>query len=291
MNTSVIIILAALAFAPRTSSELQAPTYKWTDDVTGVPLTCYKCPPGTRMVKHCTKDKPTVCGQCPQSHYTEFWNYLERCRYCNVFCMDDQFEKSPCNATHNRVCECKSGYYFNEGFCTKHSACPPGEGVSLNGTAYADAKCAPCEEGYFSAEFSSIKQCQKHSLCEAGERAIPGHEKQDTFCTLCKIRSPAIASSPEDQTTCDRAVMTYVSQYHLRLKKYKRLESTVKRIAKEKGKNVPLMNMFLAIQKSRKDQPFVDIMVDILKRCHLCNLELNVKKWFLGIEEECSCGI
>ncbi|KAG5838056.1 tumor necrosis factor receptor superfamily member 6B-like [Anguilla anguilla] len=287
MNTQVVIVLAALAFAPCNSNELQAPVYKWTDDVTGVPVTCDKCPPGTHVVKHCTKKRPTECGACPDRHYTEFWNYIERCRYCNVFCMEDQFEKSPCNATHNRVCECKSGHYFNQGFCMKHSTCPPGEGVHVTGTAEADVKCVPCEEGYFSSEYSSIEPCQKHSRCKDHERAIPGHAKRDTFCTLCKPRSCDLSGSSEDQAVCDRAVMDYVSQYPLHLKKRRRLENTMRRIAKEKGKNVPLVNMFLTIQESRKDQPFACIMVDILKKSSLFNLECKVKKFFLGEEEEC----
>lgn len=85
---------------------------------------------------------------------------------------------------------------------------------------------------------------------------------------------------------CDSAVMDYVSQYPLNHKKHKRLENAVRRMAKEKGKNLSLIDMFLTIQKSHKDQPFVDIMLDILERYNLFNLKCKVKKWFLG-EEEC----
>nr|BAG12082.1 TNF decoy receptor 3 [Conger myriaster] len=286
MKTLLIIFLAALAFAPFDGSELIVSTYQWTDDVTGFPVTCDKCPPGTHVVKHCTKDRKTVCGLCPERHYTAFWNYVERCLYCNVFCMEDQFEKLPCNTTHNRVCECKSGHYFNHGFCTKHSACPPGQGASMTGTAYTDVKCVKCEEGYFSSEYSTMNQCQKQHQCKDGERTIPSNEKRDTFCTLCKINSSGLPSSPEDQAVCDRAVMDYVSQYPLHHKKHKRLENAVRRMAKEKDKNVPLIDMFLTIQKSHGDQPFVNIMIKILNKYHLINLECKVKKWFLG-EEEC----
>ncbi|KAJ8265647.1 hypothetical protein COCON_G00147460 [Conger conger] len=192
MKTLLIIFLAALAFAPFDGSELLiVSTYQWTDDVTGFPVTCDKCPPGTHVVKHCTKDRKT------------------------------------------------------------HRACPPGQGANMTGTAYTDVKCVKCEEGYFSSEYSTINQCQKHSQCKDGERTIPSNDKWDTFCTLCKINSSGLPSSPEDQAVCDRAVMDYVSQYPLHQKKHKRLENAVRRMAKEKDKNVPLIDMFLTIQKSR----------------------------------------
>ncbi|KAJ8257322.1 hypothetical protein GJAV_G00184350 [Gymnothorax javanicus] len=222
MNALVKLCLAALAFVPRHSCVLHVPTYEWIDDVAGTSVTCDRCPPGTRMVTHCSKNRPTKCCECPDLHYTESWNYLERCRYCNVFCTENQFEKSPCNATHNRVCECKSGYYSEDGFCRRHSTCPPGQGVSRNGTAHVNVKCSPCEEGYYSSEHSNTNPCLKHSMCKAEERPIPGNEKMDTFCTLCHA-----PSSSADQAVCDRAVIDYVSQYPLHTRKHKRLENTL----------------------------------------------------------------
>ncbi|KAG9331192.1 hypothetical protein JZ751_019906 [Albula glossodonta] len=286
MIASVFFSLFILALSPCTSNELKAPTYKWTDDVTGESLTCEKCPPGTHVVKHCTREQSTVCGKCPERHYTEFWNYVERCRYCNVFCTEDQYEKTPCSPTQNRVCDCKSGFYFEHGLCWKHSACPPGEGVSRNGTAYADVLCAPCAEGYFSSEFSSTKPCQEHSLCAPEERAIPGHEKQDTFCTLCANRTPQNVTSAEDQDACDLAVMDYVTQYPLQQKKRKRLVNTAKRMARQRDENDSLFNLFVSIKKSHTDRPFIEIMVDMLQRARLPHLDWKVRRWFLGEQEE-----
>ncbi|KAG7471983.1 hypothetical protein MATL_G00103720 [Megalops atlanticus] len=285
MPAAILLLLffTALAFTPCSSNSQGAPTYRWKDDVTGESVTCEKCPPGTYVVKHCSKNRRTECGNCPDLHYTEFWNYVERCRYCNVFCTEEQYEKTPCSITRNRECACKSGYYLNYGFCSKHSACPPGEGVSINGTEHADVKCAPCEEGYFSSEYSSTKACQKHSECKAGERAIPGTEKQDTFCTTCKINSES-ASSPEDRAVCERAVIDFVSQHHLQPRKHKRLVNVARRMAAMSTENETLLDLFLSIQKSHSSKPFVSVMVEILQKARLPHLEGKVRRLFL---DEC----
>lgn len=107
--------------------------YKWIDDVTGEPVTCERCPPGMYVVKHCGRSASTQCAACPDMHYTEYWNYVERCLYCSVFCTEEQYEKVKCSKNQNRVCECKDGFYSSSGFCERHRVCPAGEGVIANG--------------------------------------------------------------------------------------------------------------------------------------------------------------
>lgn len=109
------------------------PTYQWKDAVTNKKLTCQQCPPGTFVAQHCTQDRQTVCEPCPDLHYTQYWNYLEKCRYCNVICEEKQVEVQQCNSTHNRVCQCQEGYYSEMEFCIKHSECPLGFGVEKLG--------------------------------------------------------------------------------------------------------------------------------------------------------------
>lgn len=204
--------------------------------MTGVSFTCNKCPPGTHLRKHCTKDSRTECGPCPKSHYTEIWNYIERCQYCNIFCTDDQFVSVQCTQFHNRKCECKDGFYMRHGSCSRHRRCPPGEGVISNGrlsdnvwlpfimntpfpllffqlalqttaiclqikytfydqypyfpgTAHTDVKCEPCPVGFFSAESSSRKTCQKFSVCAPGRTTIPGNDMNDVYCSACRTGS------------------------------------------------------------------------------------------------------
>lgn len=126
MFTPLLLFLAELG------SDAQ-PTYQWKDAVTHEKVTCQQCPPGTFVSQHCSRDRQTVCAPCPELHYTHYWNYLEKCRYCNVICGERQVEVQPCNSTHNRVCQCQEGYYSEMEFCLPHSECPPGFGVEKLG--------------------------------------------------------------------------------------------------------------------------------------------------------------
>lgn len=114
-----------------------APTYPWRDTTTREWLTCTQCPPGTFVQQPCRRDQPTTCGACPPRHYTQFWNYLERCRYCNVICGEHEEEAQPCGATHNRACRCRPGFFAHAGFCLEHAQCPPGAGVTAPGGWWA----------------------------------------------------------------------------------------------------------------------------------------------------------
>lgn len=121
-----------LALAAR-GTAASAPTYPRRDAETGEWLACDKCPPGTFVQRPCDRDNPTTCGACPPRHYTQFWNYLERCRYCNVICGEREEEARPCGATHNRACRCRPGFFAHAGFCLEHEPCPPGAGVVAPG--------------------------------------------------------------------------------------------------------------------------------------------------------------
>ena len=125
--TALLLALAARGAAA------SVPTYPWRDAETGEWLVCDQCPPGTFVQRPCGRDSPTTCGACPPRHYTPFWNYLERCRYCNVICGEREEEARPCGATHNRACRCRSGFIEHAGFCLEHASCPPGAGVAAPG--------------------------------------------------------------------------------------------------------------------------------------------------------------
>uniref|UniRef100_A0A4W3IF34 TNFR-Cys domain-containing protein n=1 Tax=Callorhinchus milii TaxID=7868 RepID=A0A4W3IF34_CALMI len=94
---------------------------------------CKQCPPGTHVKSHCNAERMTECSACPEAHYTEYWNYLDECQYCNVFCKEYQYIKHECNTTHNRVCECIKGHHLEFEFCIKHKKCSPGFGLKKLG--------------------------------------------------------------------------------------------------------------------------------------------------------------
>ncbi|KAM9249393.1 tumor necrosis factor receptor superfamily member 6B isoform 2-T2 [Dugong dugon] len=178
------VLLLALAMR---SAATHAPTFPWRDAETREWLVCGQCPPGTFVQRPCRRGSPTVCGVCPPRHYTEFWNYLERCRYCNVICGEREEEARPCNATHNRACRCQPGFFAHAGFCLEHAQCPPGAGVVVPGTPSQNTQCQPCPLGTFSASSSSSESCQPHRNCTALGLTlnVAGSSFHDALCTSC----------------------------------------------------------------------------------------------------------
>ncbi|XP_010730678.3 tumor necrosis factor receptor superfamily member 6B [Larimichthys crocea] len=170
-----------------TSAVESVPKYEHVDPSTGEILTCDKCPPGTHMAAHCTATTPTKCAPCKADHYTELWNYLPRCLYCNNFCFDNQEVEKECSAVNNRVCRCKEGFYKTYDFCMKHSECGTGQGVFTRGTSQMDTVCELCAEGYFSSSSSALDSCVRHQECASGELALlNGTSDQDTLCGTCQ---------------------------------------------------------------------------------------------------------
>lgn len=251
-------------------------TYIWRDDATGDSLTCDLCAPGTYLLKHCTKDRKSDCGPCPKSHYTEIWNYIERCQYCNRFCTADEIESVPCTQLHNRQCECKDGFHMRHGSCSRHRRCPPGEGVISNGTAHTDVKCEPCPVGFFSAESSSRKTCQKFSVCAPGRTTIPGNDMNDVYCSACRTGS----RTQEDEAICDGELMEFLALQILTPRKDKRLVAVLRRSAgKATTKNATVLDLIKTI-RNKPGKPFAIQMHDILNTDRLFHLRTKVNKWF-----------
>ncbi|XP_072324683.1 tumor necrosis factor receptor superfamily member 11B-like [Scyliorhinus torazame] len=166
-----------------------APVYRHWDDELAHYHTCEQCPPGTYRKTHCNTKQRT---QCADSHYTEYWNYLDECQYCNVFCKEYQYIKHECNSPHNRVCECVEGHYYEFEFCLKHYKCPPGFGVKKLGTPYFNTECMKCSKGYFSMNSSATQPCQKHTNCTvlSLKQVLQGYAFQDNVCKPCHNREP-----------------------------------------------------------------------------------------------------
>lgn len=112
------------------------PTFEFRNQLTGEILTCAKCPPGTHMTAHCTASTPTGCAPCRSEHFTELWNYLPRCLYCNNICSENQEVETECSPMSNRVCRCTDGFYWANDFCVRHSECEPGQGVQAKGVVF-----------------------------------------------------------------------------------------------------------------------------------------------------------
>ncbi|XP_060776952.1 tumor necrosis factor receptor superfamily member 11B-like [Neoarius graeffei] len=160
-------------------------TFEYEDFDTGDTLLCTRCPPGTYVSSPCTSTHDTVCLPCPKEHFTEFWNFLPKCLYCSNICEGNRVVKEQCSATHNRVCECKEGHYWQDDFCVPHTRCPPGLGAEIIGNTQRNTQCKKCPNGTFSAETSSSAQCIKHTDCEMLHVLLPGKTWHDNICSSC----------------------------------------------------------------------------------------------------------
>uniref|UniRef100_A0A8I3X0W9 Regulator of telomere elongation helicase 1 n=1 Tax=Callithrix jacchus TaxID=9483 RepID=A0A8I3X0W9_CALJA len=220
-------VLPTLLLVMATRGAAEAPTYPWRDPETEEWLVCAQCPPGTFVQRPCRRDSPTMCGPCPPRHYTQFWNYLERCRYCNVLCGEREEEARPCQATHNRVCRCRAGFFAHAGFCLGHTPCPPGTGVTAPGTPSQNTQCQPCPSGTFSASSSSSEQCQPHRNCTALGLTLtmPGSSSHDALCTSCT--SFSLSTMLPGTEECERAVIDFVTLQDVSIKKLQRLQQVL----------------------------------------------------------------
>ncbi|XP_064132435.1 tumor necrosis factor receptor superfamily member 6B isoform X3 [Loxodonta africana] len=204
-----------------------APTFPWRDAETREWLVCGQCPPGTFMLRPCSRGSPTACRACPPRHYTEFWNYLERCRYCNVICGEREEEVRPCTSAHNRACRCQPGFFAHAGFCLEHAQCPPGAGVVAPGTPSQNTQCQPCPLGTFSAGSSSSERCQPHRNCTALGLTlnVAGSSFHDALCTSCPNFSLSTLEPGHEE--CERALLDFVAFQDISFKRLLRLQQAL----------------------------------------------------------------
>ncbi|XP_036948186.1 tumor necrosis factor receptor superfamily member 6B-like isoform X2 [Acanthopagrus latus] len=169
------------AAAPRTFAD--------TDPITGAPLECERCPPGTYLRASCTSTQRSKCEPCPSGSFTELWNYIGKCLRCGV-CGQNQVEKTSCSASSDCQCECKQGYYYKQKYdmCLPHSACQSGLGVLTTGSPEEDTVCYACPNGTFSDVISAQQNCTEHKTCGAAgqQLLLKGSSWHDSVCTSCQ---------------------------------------------------------------------------------------------------------
>nr|XP_012628452.1 tumor necrosis factor receptor superfamily member 6B isoform X2 [Microcebus murinus] len=279
-----------LALAARGAAD--TPTYPWRDAETQEWLSCAQCPPGTFVQRPCSRDSPTTCGACPPRHYTQFWNYLERCRYCNVLCGEREEEARPCHATHNRACRCRPGFFAHAGFCLEHTPCPPGAGVTALGTPSQNTQCQPCPPGTFSASSSSSERCQPHRNCTALGLAlnVPGSSSHDALCTSC-TGFPRGEEGPGEPGTeeCERAVIDFVVFQDVSSRRLQRLQQALAGPAEwdpslPRGSRVALQEKLrqrLSELRRAPEGALLSRLLQALRAARLPGLERSVRARFL----------
>ncbi|GAA6229918.1 tumor necrosis factor receptor superfamily member 6B-like isoform X1 [Lates japonicus] len=181
MLLSARAVLVASVAAP-------ALTFRGTDPITGQPVECDRCPPGTYLRARCTSTRKSECAPCPPGSFTELWNHIGKCLRCGV-CGHDQVVKKACSADSDCQCQCKDGYYYQKNYdmCLRHSECPSGEGVLTEGTADKDTVCHTCPNGTYSDTVSAHQTCTEHKSCRAAgqQLVLRGSIWHDSLCVSC----------------------------------------------------------------------------------------------------------
>ncbi|XP_047239043.1 tumor necrosis factor receptor superfamily member 6B-like [Girardinichthys multiradiatus] len=182
-----LFILLSVRASPANS--VAAPlTYADTDPITGRPVQCDSCPPGTYLSAGCSSIRKSDCAVCPDGSFTELWNYIGRCLRCGV-CGRNQVVKKKCTADSDCQCECKQGYFYHQDYdmCMRHSECPSGCGVLTKGTLEKDTVCSICPNGTFSDIYSTDHKCSQHKSCsDAGlQLVLKGSTWHDNVCANC----------------------------------------------------------------------------------------------------------
>ncbi|KAG8447236.1 hypothetical protein GDO86_014631 [Hymenochirus boettgeri] len=229
---------------------------------------------------HCTSNSRTKCRPCPENHYTQYWNYLESCRYCNVFCEGRERVKQHCSATHNRVCECQPGFYRGSQFCVRHKECGPGYRVSQSGTAETDTECSPCPPGTYSDNHSTDENCQPHVNCSAlgKEINVPGTSHHNTLCRRC-------SREYEVNRDCDEDVADFVFHLNLLVGELQHLQRILSHPDRSKRKSQQQRNVKLLLNEVREnhpERPFLPQLLHVLRTARLAHMEGALKKQLFG---------
>uniref|UniRef100_A0A8C4X493 Tumor necrosis factor receptor superfamily member 6 n=1 Tax=Erpetoichthys calabaricus TaxID=27687 RepID=A0A8C4X493_ERPCA len=118
---------------------------------------CQMCPEGTHVVSDCEKDHsiPT-CKKCTDETFTNHKNYLRQCGPCAICDLQlDLVEESKCEATRDRICRCKKGWYCVNSVCNHCEKCEECKdfGIEQSCSKYNNTVCKKSQgKNYFDSD-------------------------------------------------------------------------------------------------------------------------------------------
>uniref|UniRef100_A0A4X1U4A5 Tumor necrosis factor receptor superfamily member 5 n=2 Tax=Sus scrofa TaxID=9823 RepID=A0A4X1U4A5_PIG len=149
---------------------------------------CNLCPPGQKLVNHCTEVTETECLPCSSSEFLATWNREKHChqhKYCDPN-LGLQVQREGTSKT-DTTCVCSEGHHCTNSACescTLHSLCFPGLGVKQMATEVSDTICEPCPVGFFSNVSSASEKCQPWTRFPESDESPGGypHHAGDPVC-------------------------------------------------------------------------------------------------------------
>ncbi|XP_051999237.1 tumor necrosis factor receptor superfamily member 11B-like [Xyrauchen texanus] len=267
----------------------EIPKYQHRDPVTSKVLLCDQCPPGTAVERHCSAEEPTICGPCPEKRFAEQWHWGDSCQHCTSVCKERQMVRRECNSTHDRLCECIHGYHLVVEFCVRHTTCPSGSGVVVQGTPERDTVCEKCPQGYFSSTSSFIEPCLPHRDCTRMglKTLIAGTATQDTLCET-ESKDFTIDCSHQhtecqtDITLCEEAIFHFLASPPLASVPVEHLSESLpgrkvdwKSVEKVKKSCSPQQQMLHLLRLWREQNKDQDKFFSIIQGVNHCELKVS----------------
>ncbi|XP_068272414.1 tumor necrosis factor receptor superfamily member 5 isoform X2 [Nyctibius grandis] len=150
---------------------------------------CNRCQPGEKLVSECNGTEHSVCARCESGHYQRGWTKEKHCAPHDI-CEDNAglIVKTPGNATHNTVCQCRAGTHCSDASCqtcVENQPCQRGFGfVAAKAMAQMSSPCEPCAEGTFSNVSSKTEPCHPWTSCEDKGLVVKakGTNTSDVIC-------------------------------------------------------------------------------------------------------------
>ena len=148
---------------------------------------CDTCQPGYGVVEECTSDNQTRCETCISGEtYSSYRDHTSSCKQCATCGVNPHFILHPCNVTHNTVCGCSVGSYYDPeaDVCKFCDLCRFGEGVVRKCSNEHNSICKPCVENKtYSDTVDPFTSCKYCSVCK--QNMVVLQECSTTEDTLC----------------------------------------------------------------------------------------------------------
>jgi len=130
---------------------------------------CSTCNTGSGVTVECSFQNDTTCEQCTDGKtYSDVVSIEATCKTCATCDNNTYLVLHPCNTTHNTVCTCPDGYYFDPEAdkCKLCDLCPAGWGAVRKCNGYDNTICAPCViNGSFSNKLDYYSLCEGCTTC------------------------------------------------------------------------------------------------------------------------------
>lgn len=150
-------------------------------------MCCNTCKPGNGVESPCSASQNTQCRSCtPGETYSDVTSYEKPCKQCATCGDTTHFIIHPCNKTHNTICGCPEGSYYDSEAdqCKFCDLCPAGWGAWRRCTMRQNTVCTQCKSNVtFSDKLDSYSNCKACTKCSDTEVMLQACSViEDTIC-------------------------------------------------------------------------------------------------------------